>query len=496
MSIAVQKLREWRQSPLLFVNDCFQIKPSTQQAELFASFAKNKRTTIRSGHGTGKDASAALLALWFMSTRPYAKVVCTAPTARQLADILWSEISKWLRRSILADEFVIQKDKIFHKESKEEWWIRAVSTSVKASAEDQAETLAGFHGDHLLIIVDEASGVPDPVYVPLEGALTQEDNRVLLIGNMTRNSSYFYDTHFHPAISKQWNKLHWDSRKSENVTKEMVEYFAMKYGVDSNVFRIRVAGDPPLESETTLIPLAWAIQCVGNEVTALEDEPLYLGVDVARYGEDKSIILPRQGLIINPWDEFHGLNTIALADRALATFSDLEADGGAVDEIGVGSGVIDYIHRKPDAARVWFGINVAMQSSDKMRFHRLRDELWWMVRERCMRADYSFPDVEVEGPGGMKINMGHELANELCQPTYKFDENQAIVVESKREMKLRGIASPNIADALCLTEYFSTTAHKIWGEKQQKAIAKAIAARKKRKRFLGSSQGAGAWMCS
>jgi len=496
MSIAMQKLREWRHSPLLFVKDCIQVNPSSQQAELLAKFSKHKRISIRSGHGTGKDASAAWLILWFLTTRPYAKVVCTAPTARQLADILWSEISKWLRRSILAEEYVIQKDKIYHKSSKEEWWARAVSTSVRASAEDQAETLAGFHGDHLLIVVDEASGVPDPVYVPLEGALTQEDNRVLLIGNMTKNTGYFYDTHFHPSISKVWTKFHWDSRKSTNVSKSMIDYFVNKYGVDSNVFRIRVAGDPPLESETTLIPLAWAIQCVGNEILVPEDEPLYLGVDVARYGEDTSVILPRRGLRIDPWEEFHGLNTIALADRALMTFSELEADGGAVDEIGVGAGVIDYIHRKPDMARTWFGINVAMLSSDKMKYHRLRDELWWMMRERCLKAEYSFPDKEIETVGGLKLNIGHELCNELAQPTYKFDENGALLVESKREMKMRGIPSPNIADALGLTEYFSTTAHKIWGQKQQEAIAKAIAARRQRKRLLNDSVPRGAWQCS
>jgi len=497
MSIALQKLREWRASPLLFVKDCIQVNPSEQQAELLANFAKHKRTTIRSGHGTGKDASAAWLILWFLTTRPYAKVVCTAPTARQLADILWSELSKWLRRSILSDEFVIQKDKIFHKESKDEWWARAVSTSVKASAEDQAETLAGFHGDHLLIVVDEASGVPDPVYVPLEGALTQEDNRVLLIGNMTKNNGYFYDTHFHPAIAKSWCKLHWDSRKSSNVTADMIQYFVTKYGVDSNVFRIRVAGDPPLESETTLIPLAWAMQCVGNDISVPEDEPLYIGVDVARYGEDTSVILPRRGLIIEPWEEYHGLNTIALADRALNTFHDLEADGGAIDEIGVGAGVIDYIHRKPDMNRTWFGINVAIQASDKMRYHRLRDELWWLMRERCMKAEYSFPDIEIDSIGGVKINLGHELANELSQPTYKFDENGAILVESKREMKLRGIQSPNIADALGLTEYFSTTAHKVWGAKQAEAIAKAAKRRKEKRKSYGSRSGnLGDWMCA
>jgi len=498
MSVALQKLKEWRSSPLVFVKDCIQVTPSKQQTELLLSFAKEKRISIRSGHGTGKDAGAAWCILWFLTTRPYAKVVCTAPTARQLSDILWSEISKWLRKSILADEFVIQKDKIFHKESKEEWWARAVSTSVKASSEDQAETLAGFHGDHLLIIVDEASGVPDPVFVPLEGALTQEDNRVLLIGNMTRNQGYFYDTHYHSEIRKNWFKLHWDSRESENVTKEMIEYFAIKYGIDSNIFRIRVAGDPPLESEDTLISLSWALQCIGNEVFIPEDEPLYLGVDVARFGSDKSIILPRKGLRIFPWEEHSGMDTMFIADRALLAFHDLDASGMAVDEIGVGAGVIDNIHRASQMQRCAFGINVATPAMEPKRFHRLRDELWWMVRERCARAEYSFPDIEVPGPGGYKINLGNELANELSTPKYKLrEEDGTILVESKREMKARGHESPNIADALCLTEYFSSIAYSCFGTKQLEKIAQA---RLKKQKFFKDLQKntprRGGWMCS
>jgi hypothetical protein len=232
--------------------------------------------------------------VWFMTTRPYAKVVCTAPTNRQLHDILVSEISKWLRQSTVADEFVIHKDIIYHREAPKEWWIRFISPSVRATKEEQAETLAGLHGDHLLIVVDEASGVPDPTFVPLEGALTQPDNKVVLIGNMTRNTGYFYDSHFHPSIADDWFRLHWDSRKSTNVDKSMPEYFAKKYGIDSNVYRIRVEGNPPLQDDTTLIPLWAAQQCIGNDFEIADDEPLYLGVDVARYGDDSSIIMPRR----------------------------------------------------------------------------------------------------------------------------------------------------------------------------------------------------------
>jgi tRNA(Met) C34 N-acetyltransferase TmcA len=224
----IDKLKTWRKSALQFTTESIKVTPTSQQVELLQAFNNEKRITVRSGHGPGKDACVSWCIWDFMVTRPYAKVVCTAPTNRQLRDILMPELSKWLRQSTFADEFVVHKDIIFHRESPKEWWIRFISPSVRSTKEEQAETLAGLHGDHLLIICDEASGIPDPTFIPLEGALTQPDNKVILIGNMTRNSGYFYDTHFHATIKNDWFKLHWDSRKSTNVDKSMPEYFARK----------------------------------------------------------------------------------------------------------------------------------------------------------------------------------------------------------------------------------------------------------------------------
>lgn len=459
----IEKLRVWKQSPLAFVQDTIDVTPSEQQIDGLYKLGKSKRLTIRSGHGTGKDAFASWAIMWFQTTRAYAKCACTAPTARQLDDILWSELSKWLRRSKLRDEFIIQKNKIFHKESPKEWWVRAISPGVKASKEEQAETLAGLHGDHLFIVVDEASGVNDPVFIPLEGALTQEDNRVLLIGNMTRNSGYFYDSHFHPSISNLWTKLHWDSSKSSNVQPGYCKYMADKYGIDSNVYRIRVLGDPPLEDERTFIPLAWAQSCIGNEIEVPEDAPTYLGVDVARYGEDKSIILPRTGLRVLPWTSFQSMNTITFGGHILETFEEFDADGLVIDEIGVGAGVTDWLMKIPGAAKKVIPVSVSQSSSNKKRWHRLRDELWWLMRERCQKKQYSFPDGTAE-----EREMSNELCDELSCLTYDFDNGGAYQLESKRQAKLRGVSSPNIADALANTEFVYRYAHRIFSKEDPK----------------------------
>ena len=480
-----EQIRRWKTSPLLFVTDAIRAVPSKQQADALMKLPKTKRLSIRSGHGTGKDAFAAWTILWFMSTRTYPHVPCTAPTARQLSDILWSELSKWLRKSILTDEFVLQKDKMFHKDAPKEWWVRAISPSVRASKEDQQETLAGLHADHQLIIVDEASGVLDPVYIPLEGAMTQEDNMVILIGNMTKNTGYFYDTHFHPNISKQWTKLHWDSRDSENVSPGYVQYMLEKYGEESNVFRIRVTGDPPTDDEMSLIPLHWAIACVGNEIEESEDEPLYLAVDVARYGDDKSIILPRRHLTIYPWESFQGMNIMDLAARVYHSKMEQDASGIGIDGIGVGGGVADYLYKTPGGRQFVTEVNTSSASSNKTKYRRLRDELWIAMRDKCMAKMYSFPDVTMRMAGGIDINLGHELANELAGPTYNLD-NGYYIVESKPKMKLRGLKSPNIADALAISEYFYGVAYNMWNKvykiKPKKSKARVYGIGGKRRR--------------
>ena len=461
----VKKLKEWRDSPLQFVTDCIKATPTTQQIEILSgetSIAKHKRTSVRSGHGPGKSTIAAWIVIWWMVTRPYAKVACTAPTSRQLRDVLRTEIAKWLRQSILADEFVIQKEKIFHRESPDEWWCRFISPSVTATKEDQAETLAGLHDDHLLIVCDEASGVPDPTFIPLEGAITRPDNKVLLIGNPTRNTGYFYDTQFHEEAKKDWNCLHWDSRKSSRVDPSMPLYFARKYGVDSNVYRIRVMGEPPLQDDNVLIPLWAAVQCIGQEFEVAEDEPLYLGVDVARYGNDSSVILPRKGLKIFPWETFNKLNTIDLGGFIIQTYQELEASGVAIDVIGVGAGVSDWLEKHN--VKNLYQVNVTASSSNIEKYHKLRDELWVKVRDNCFLGKYSFPDVTL--PGDTE-SLGNQLANELSTVRYKFNVHGGFVVESKKDMKARGVNSPNIADALCLTEYFHNSATRVFAKERE-----------------------------
>jgi len=445
-------------------------------------------------HNTGKDTFASWVILWFSSTRTFPKVACTAPTARQLDDVLWSELSRWIRQSLLKDEFVIQKAKIFHKDYPKEWWIRAISPNVRGSKEEQAETLAGLHGDHFLTVVDEASGVPDPVFIPLEGIMTQEDNRILLIGNPTKSNGYFHDSQYHPVMKDKWERLHWDCRDSNRVAKSYIDYMAQKYGEDSNVFRIRVIGEPPLDDSRAFIPLSWAISCIGNEIEVDPEWPTYLSIDVARYGDDKSIIMPRCGNKILPWDSFQGMGTTELAQHITRSYYDNDASGVGVDAIGVGGGVVDWLRHDPrglDQRRV-YEVNSYDASSNNAKWRRLRDELYDRVRDNCQHARYSFPDITIK-VAGSDVHIGHELANELATLKYDFDNKGALQLESKKDMLHRGVVSPNLADSVAISEFFSNgRAISLWSRDIKK---KAKMASDLRYGMIGNgSLGKDAWM--
>jgi hypothetical protein len=456
-----ERIRRWAKSPLLFVVECLKATPSTQQAKALRDFTKGKFHSIRSGHGTGKDAFASWIILWFMATRTFPKIVCTGPTQHQLKDVLWAEINKWLRQSPLIHDIVWQSQKIYMEGYKEEWFATAVTCNAKASTEEQAETLAGFHADHILVIVDEASGVPDPVYLPLEGAVTTPDSFVLLIGNMTRNSGYFYDSHYRD-LSDRWNKIHWSSKDSENVDPSWIEFMGAKYGTDSNVYRIRVEGEPPFEEESALIPLAWATQCIGNtDVSSDPNDPLHLGLDVARFGADSSVLMPRQGNYIYDYKTKNGLNTVEIAWFAQQEYEEMDAQAIAVDEIGIGAGVVDNLklHMAPQTV---FPVNVSNKSSNPKKYNRLRDELWWNVRKKCEKGLYRFP------PG----KVGQDLCDELATPKYSYPDGGMVKVESKKEMKARGVPSPDIAEALLMTEYFQVRAKLILAGKQNGRVSR------------------------
>ncbi len=171
--------------PVEFVQDILKADPDPEQKKILRSLVTNQMTSVRSGHGIGKSAVEAWSVIWFMCTHPYPKIPCTAPTQHQLFDILWAEISKWKRNNKTLDsELIWTKEKLYMKGHAEEWFAVARTASTP-------DALQGFHAEHMLYIIDEASGVEDKIFEPVLGALSTPGAKLLMCGNPTQLSGFF-----------------------------------------------------------------------------------------------------------------------------------------------------------------------------------------------------------------------------------------------------------------------------------------------------------------
>lgn len=464
-SAEAKVVERWRRHPRLFVLEAIGCQPTNQQSEALdlvgelaeAKIVVNKGwkatkrqkelaekigISIRSGHGTGKDALISWVNLWLIFCFPEPRGIVTAPTDSQLSSVLWPETRKWLRASKaeLWRHIDIQSDKLYLKGRKGDWFFFRRTAKVRGSEEEQGEALAGLHADYMISEVDEASGCPDGVFKPFEGAQTGLMNFGIIIGNMTRSSGYFYNSHFTSA-GRFWVKLHWDCEKSNldevTGTKSMSTYvqrMADKYGRDSNFFRIRVKGEPPRADPDSLIPFEWVQAAAEREVVPEEYDPVLMGSDCGA-GMDKSANLWRKGMKVYPINEYNTRDTMELVGWICRDSVDCEADAIFVDVIGIGNGVFNRLRELRYPA---FAVNVANKARSDEKFFRLRDELFWRVRE-------------VFEKGIIDIPPDDELIGELSSIKYSYDSGGKIKIESKMDMKRRGLHSPNKADALALT---------------------------------------------
>jgi phage terminase large subunit len=396
--------------------------------------ARKLGISIRSGHGPGKTASLALLYFWLMSIYPNALGYVTAPTSHQLESILWKEFRVWKSKSrFLTEKFDVQSDKVFLKEAKGVSFIQARTTNIKASEEEQAETLSGQHADYMILAADEASGLPYAVFKPLEGALTGIINFLVLISNPTRARGYFFDTH--TKDSERWICLHWNSEDSPLVTQDSLIADREKYGRDSNWYRVRRLGEFPLADIESLIPYDWVLDAVDREFLPMDNDKVLKGIDVGAGGDD-SIVVTRRGGKVTDIAKFNNPDTMATARWILSELGQDNWDEAFIDPIGYGAGVYDYIReRGVDITPM----DVRATSTDSNCFKK-RDEIFWKLRTVFEKGLISIPNDD-------------ELIGELTTIRYNDPDSTKgkIKIESKKEMRLRGLHSPNKADALALT---------------------------------------------
>ncbi len=432
----------WRKGgPALFAQEVLSAKPTDQQWQASRAIVERRRVSIRSGHGTGKSTFMAWCVLWFLACYFPAKVPATAPTSHQLEDVLWSEIAKWhrvmgLKFPALAAEFEWSAGAFRMKAAPNESFSVA-----RTSRPERPEALQGFHSEHILFLIDEASGVADNVFEVAEGALSTDGAFVVMAANPTRQSGYFFDSHH--KMRAAWAALHWNGEDSPMVSRQYIENMAKKYGRHSPVFKVRVLGEF-VGAADGVISLELCEAARIRDVEASPAAKVVWGVDVARFGDDSSALAKRRGNVqLEPVREWWGKDTMQTVGIVKAEWDKTHASEKPVainvDVIGIGSGVVD---RLKELGLPVVGVNVAEAESPnanpEIQFNRLRDELWWKGREWLERRDCKLADDD-------------ETIGELTTPTYTILSNGRIQVERKDDMKKRGVKSPNRADAWLLT---------------------------------------------
>jgi hypothetical protein len=408
------------------------------------------RSAISSGRGTGKSAMVAWLNLWLLSTRRGGTAVNTANTEAQLKSRTWAELSKWHTLAINGHWFEIASMSLrptswFAAEVEKHFGIgpKYYYAEAQTWSEEKPDAFAGVHNPQgMMVIFDEASGIPEPIWTVTEGFFTDPylHRYFFAFSNPRRNTGAFFEC-FHKH-RKYWNRRHLDSRTVEGTDVDVLNQILEKYGPDSDPARIEVLGQFPKQGDRQFI----ARDIIeGAKARVLEEDhhaALIMGVDPARYGDDSTVIRFRQGrnARVIPAVKMKGADNMQVANACAELIQRYNPDAVCID-VGNGSGIIDRLREMGfKIYEVGFG-----SKSDDAEWANKRTELWARMRDWL---------------GGGMIDDDPDLIDDLAAPEYRFQGNSdRIMLESKEELKRKGFASPDNADALACT-FFVKVARK------------------------------------
>jgi hypothetical protein len=488
---AYRELREeWREKPIAYAKHRLGLIATHQQRELLNAIKEpGAKVTARSGHGTGKSAGLAVAIWWKLECFDYSKVPCTAPSAVQLRDILWAEIAKWYRHSLemsrawgmpqeywLSSLFEITQDKIAARGAPREWFAVA-----RTARPEQPDALQGFHASDITIsedgraiivdeisaddlhkgqimfVIEEAGGVHDKVFEVAEGALSSPNASLLMGGNPTRSTGYFAASH--KQNRAEFKTLHFRSSESPLVAPGYRDGLVRKFGEGSNVVRVRADGDFPRLDDDTLIPLDQVEAAIARpHVDTVEAGDRRLGVDIARYGDDRTVFVLRDGQNVEQVRVESKLDTMRCTGIIVYLIRKWAANSVHIDiSGGLGAGPYDRLRELKRAGKlpeglVLVGVNVAEKAPHRSGLatdyqpYRLRDYIWIEMADWIANSEPSFADIPRD--------VAEDLAGELCSVRFAIDSSGRLVIESKDMMKKRGLRSCDLADGLGTT-FFS-----------------------------------------
>jgi hypothetical protein len=407
---------------------------------------------IASGHGIGKSAFVSWLIIWAMSTFPDTRGVVTANTENQLKTKTWAEVAKWFRLFIGRSLFELTATALFSRDPDHEktWRIDMVPWS-----ERNTEAFAGLHnkGKRILVVFDEGSAIPDVIWETTEGALTDSDTEIIwfVAGNPTRNTGRFRECF--GRYSHRWRTKAVDSRTVSITNKKQISKWIADYGEDSDFVRVRVRGQFPRAGTNQFISGDLVDEAFARDVQTHPHDPLILGVDVARFGDDASVIYIRKGRDARTHEPIvrRGLDTMGLASLVAETWFKFKADAVFVDGGGVGGGVVDRLRQlHVPVIEIQFGSKPdrADPNQEDIRYANKRAEMWGSLRAALST---------------IALWNDQQLKDELVAPEYLLNVRDEIQLERKADMKKRGVPSPDIADALALTFAYPVMPHRMAG---------------------------------
>ena len=465
------KVPEWRKKPVRFCRQALGFEPDPWQKEALNALRDRSRVAIKSGQGVGKTGVEACALLWFLVCHTDARIVATAPTKQQLYDVLWAEVAKWMANSPILKELLKWTKTYIYMIGNENQWFAVTRTATKP------ENMQGYHADNMMFIVDEASGVADPIMEAIFGTLTGANNKLLMMGNPTRVTGAFHD-----AFTTDRSLYHCmtvSARTSPRTTKENIESLDRKYGRNSNVVKVRVDGEFPEQDDDVFIPISWIEQSIATEVTedtlkALgeyvddkgqrwKQDPAKIqlaeiGVDCARFGDDKTCIGYRINECCRFYKKANGQDTVWTAAQICNLYRHIKLDlhfngpvAVKVDDGGVGGGVVDQLRSTKRSDPLYekmliLPINFGKPISKHRYYYDSTTYMMGVLRDLISPFD------EAGNPKRPEVVLPNDsdLVGQLSVRKYAFLSGAKAKVESKKEMKDRGLSSPDEGDCMLL----------------------------------------------
>lgn len=444
MTTKIQELTTYiRDNPEYYFKNVLDVTFWDKQKEIVESLKVNVKTAVRSCNSAGKTYSIARIAHWFLSAYPHSVVINTAPTHRQVENQFWREFRRAHKQAARPMGGKLLKTRF---EIDEDWF--AIGFSPR-DGEGAMETFQGWHAENILFIVDEASGVHPSIFEAIEGGLAGGGVcRLVMIGNPTRNTGDFADAFKDPQV----NKIHISAYDTPNVkqgkviipglaTKPWIESMISKYGEDSDIVQVRVFGNFPKKESDALISVDRVSKAINAERERYGSAKV-AGLDVARFGNDRSSLVKRTGnaaSVVKIWQKTDLMSLAGEVKRWM--LSNPEYDLHIDITGGIGAGVFDRLKEQDDVGDRVFGVSVSNSATDKDNYANLRAEGW----DEC---NAWLRDAILEDEDG---NNYVDEFYELAHPKYRYKSNGQLLLESKDDMKKRGVKSPDVGDALVLT---------------------------------------------